>query len=90
MKTDSGFSSFLRAAIARLQEEPTAVTLFDLRYTLLAKLFPHQTFSVNQCSFSFFEDTLNLLTGATPFPPEKDQGSEYQRNYYKWIKSHQS
>jgi hypothetical protein len=52
---------------------------------LLAKRFPHDTFSVEQCSFDFFIETALYLTGDKKIDQKERNKSEYSRNYFDWI-----
>ena len=54
------------------------------RYERLSDGWPHKTFSVEQCSDSFFEETLCYLLGNKEIP-KKEQHNIYQNNYIDWL-----
>lgn len=58
---------------------------FHYRYFLLAKNFPHDTFSVEQCSFDFFADTTLYLKSDKQIDSKERNKSEYTKNYFGWI-----
>jgi len=58
---------------------------FHYRYFLLAKSFPHDTFSVEQCSFDFFVETALYLKGDKQIDQKERNKSEYTKNYFDWI-----
>jgi len=78
--------SFLCAAIA---EKPSLDRFIDLRYSILAHQFPHETFSVAQATLDFFEVALKHLRGEAFSGDDKDQ-SVYEMNYRRWIRKHRN
>lgn len=80
----NSLDSFLCAAIA---EKPSLDRFIDLRYSTLARQFPHDTFSVAQATPDFFEVALKHLRGGSFAGDDKDQ-SVYEMNYRRWIRKH--
>ena len=56
------------------------------RYRQLRKLFPHDTFSVEQGEYNFFETTYNYLMGNEDI--DEIAKSDYNNNYIDWVKHH--
>lgn len=56
----------------------------EMRYDMLSIYFPHKTFSVEECSFDFFSQTLNYLEGRVELP-KKETGREFKNNYIDWV-----
>lgn len=88
-------SSYLADAARRLRESRSLDLFMELRYHELARMFPHDVFSVGQASLDFFDRALANLNGAPFDEPTKDgqpppKPSEYEANYRRWIGAHQS
>ncbi len=58
----------------------------ELRYYVLGRLFPHDTFSVGQGTMDFFQRLHGHLNGE-PFE-KMDKPSEYEMNYRRWVEGH--
>ena len=54
------------------------------RYVILQERFPHETFSVEQCTYDFFQVTLDYLIGHQELP-KREAGNVYKNNYIDWI-----
>lgn len=95
MMDDSSYphlSGFLSDASFDVEHEPISTRIdrfIDLRYHTLARLFPHDTFSVAQGSLDFFSVALAHVEGTHFTGDDKDQ-STYEMNYRRWIRSHYS
>lgn len=86
---DRMLGSFLREATAKIkQSEDKLATFIELRYYIMARLSPHDTFSVGQATLDFFETALAHLEGAS-FGGNDSEQSEYEKNYRRWIRAHQ-
>lgn len=64
----------------------------ELRYYIMAKECPHDTFSVEQASLTFFETAHNHIWGLEDMPKSVPNRplSVYDLNYIKWIKQAQA
>lgn len=56
----------------------------EMRYNLLRVHWPHETFSVEQGTYEFFQNTLDYLEGRLEIP--RKETNSYQANYFNWIK----
>jgi len=85
---NSNLFDFCIEADVKIVNAPPAekIEIFCLyRYFLLAKSFPHDTFSVEQCSFDFFVDTALYLKDDKQIDSKERNKSEYTKNYFDWI-----
>lgn len=81
--------TYLTNAADRLRESRSIDLFLEMRYHELARLFPHDTFSVGQASLDFFDTALAHLNGE-PFAKGDGEPSIYEMNYRKWIKSYKT
>lgn len=80
--------AFLRAASQHMQIPQTFDERWsyfvEARYAVLRSKFPHETFSVEQCTYEFFQVTLDYLEGHQELP-KREAGNVYKNNYIDWV-----
>ncbi len=86
-------SSFCEQAIllvAGAKPEHRLGLFIALRYDVLNRVYPHETFSAGEATLSFFPDTLAYITGATPIPETKPDDRPFKANYLDWCRTHRA
>lgn len=83
---------YIKNAIHELEQDHSIDNFLRLRYHIMSKECPHNTFSVEQGSWDFFETARKHINGTLALPVgTKDRPlSEYDHNYIKWIKEAQA